>query len=57
MLKNCALIIGLASVPSGNLPTENDMIRFSEMVMLEETSVPKPQITKTNKKGGNFILW
>ena len=57
MLKNCALIIGLASVPSGNLPTENDMIRFSEMVMVEETSVPKPQITKTNKKGSNFILW
>ena len=57
MLKNCALIIGLASVPSGNLPTESDMIRFSEMVMVEETSVPKPQITKTNKKGGNFILW
>ena len=57
MLKNCALIIGLASVPSGNLPTESDMIRFSEMVMVEETSVPKPQITKTNKKGSNFILW
>ena len=57
MLIICALLIGLASVPSGNLPTENDMIRFSEMVMVEETSVPKPQITKTNKKGSNFILW
>ena len=49
MLKNCALIIGLASVPSGNLPTENDMIRFSEMVMVEETSVPKLYEIKTKK--------
>ena len=49
MLKNCALIIGLASVPNGNLPTENDMIRFSEMVVVEETSVPKPKATKTNE--------
>ena len=30
MLKNCALIIGLASVPSGNLPTDNDRICFTE---------------------------
>ena len=57
MLKICALLIGLASVPIGNLPTDNDKIRFTEMVMVEETSVPKPQITKTNKKGSNFILW
>ena len=57
MLKICALLIGLASIPSGNPPTENDTIRFTEMVMVEETSVPKPQIAKTNKKGGNFILW
>mgnify|MGYP003527856046 CR=1 FL=1 len=50
MLTICALLIGLASVPSGNLPTDNDMIRFTEMVMVEEISVPKPQITKTNER-------
>lgn len=50
MLTICALLIGLASVPSGNLPTDNDMIRFTEMVIVEEPSVPKPQITKTNER-------
>ena len=50
MLKICTILIGLASVPSGNLPTDNDRICFTEMVMVEETSVPKPQITKTNEK-------
>lgn len=50
MLKICALLIGLASVPSGNLPTENDTIRFTEMVMIEEISVPKPQKNKSNKR-------
>lgn len=49
MLIICALLIGLASIPSGNLPTENNTIRFTEMVVAEETSVPKPQITKTNR--------
>lgn len=49
MLIICALLIGLASIPSGNLPTENDTIRFTEMVMVEETSVPKPKATKTNE--------
>lgn len=49
MLIICALLIGLAAIPSGNLPTENDTIRFTEMVMVEETSMPKPQITKTNR--------
>ena len=49
MLIICALLIGLASVPSGNLPTDNDRIRFTEMVMVEETSVPKPKVIKTNK--------
>ena len=49
MLIICALLIGFASIPSGNLPTENDTIRFTEMIMTEETSVPNPQITKTNR--------
>ena len=49
MLIICTLLIGLASVPSGNLPTDNDKIRFTEMVMVEETSVPKPKATKTNE--------
>lgn len=49
MLIICALLIGLASIPSGNPPTENNTIRFTEMVVAEETSVPKPQITKTNR--------
>ena len=49
MLKTCALLIGLASVPSGNLPTDNDKIRFTEMVMVEETSVPKLYEIKTKK--------
>ena len=49
MLKICTILIGLASVPSGNLPTDNDRIRFTEMVMVEETSVPKPKATKTNQ--------
>ena len=50
MLIICALLIGLTPIPSGNFPTENDTIRFTEMIMAEETSVPKPQITKTNEK-------
>lgn len=50
MLTICALLIGLMSVPSENLPTDNDMIRFNEMVIIEETSVPKPQIIKTNER-------
>lgn len=50
MLKICALLIGLASIPSGNPPTENDTIRFTEMVMIEEISVPKPQKNKSNKR-------
>ena len=50
MLIICALLIGLASVPSGNLPTDNDRIRFTEMVMAEEISVPKPPITKIDKR-------
>lgn len=50
MLTICALLIGLISVPSENLPTDNDMIRFNEMVMVEKTFVPKPQIIKINKK-------
>ena len=50
MLKICALLIGLASIPSGNPPTENDTIRFTEMVMVEEISVPKPQKNKSNKR-------
>lgn len=49
MLKICALLIGLVPVPIGNSPTDNDRIRFTEMVMVEETSVPKPKETKTNK--------
>ena len=49
MLKICALLIGLVSVPIGNPPTDNDRIRFTEMVMVEETSVPKPKATKTNE--------
>ena len=49
MLIICALLIGLASVPSGNLPTENDAIRFTEMVMAEEISVPKLYAIKTKK--------
>ena len=49
MLIICALLIGLAAIPSGNLPTKNNTIRFTEMVVVEETSVPKPQITKTNR--------
>lgn len=49
MLKICALLVGLVSFPIGNPPTDNDKIRFTEMVMVEETSVPKPQITKTNR--------
>lgn len=50
MLKICALLIGLASIPSGNPPTENDTIRFTEMVMVEEISVPKPQKNKSKKR-------
>ena len=49
MLIICALLIGLASVPSGNLPTDNDRIRFTEMVMVEETSVPQLYEIKTKK--------
>ena len=49
MLIICALLIGLTPIPSGNLPTENDTIRFTEMIMAEETSVPKPKATKTNE--------
>ena len=50
MLIVCALLIMLASIPNENPPKENGTIRFTEMVMVEETSVPKPQITKTNGK-------
>ena len=49
MLIICALLIGLASVPSGNLPTDNDRIRFTEMDMVEEPSVPKLYEIKTKK--------
>ena len=49
MLIICALLIGLASVPSGNLPTDNDRIRFTEMVMVEETSVPKLYAANTKR--------
>lgn len=49
MLIICALLIGLTAIPSGNLPMENDTIRFTEMVMVKETYVPKPQIAKTNR--------
>ena len=50
MLIICALLIGLAAIPSGNLPTENNTIRFTEMVVVEETSVPKLPIAKSNKR-------
>ena len=49
MLKICALLIGLVSVPIGNPPTDNDKIRFTEMVMVEETSVPKLYAVKSKK--------
>ena len=50
MLKICALLIGLASIPSGNPPTETETIRFTEMVMTEEISVPKQQKNKSTAK-------
>ena len=56
MLKICALLIGLASAPIGNPPTDNDRIRFTEMVMVEETSVPKPKATKTRNKVTMFYV-
>ena len=37
------------SIPT-DTPTETNPIKFTEMIMIEETSVPKPTITATNEK-------
>lgn len=37
------------SIPT-DTPTETTQIKFTEMIMVEETSVPKPAITTTNEK-------
>lgn len=37
------------SLPT-DVPTETTPIKFTEMIMVEETSVPKPTITITNEK-------
>lgn len=38
-----------ASIPT-DTPTDTNPIKFTEMIMVEETSVPKPIITITNEK-------
>lgn len=38
-----------ASIPT-DIPTETTPIKFTEMIMTEETSMPKPTITITNEK-------
>jgi len=38
-----------ASIPT-NTPTETTPIKFTEMIMVEETSMPRPTITNTNEK-------
>ena len=38
-----------ASIPT-DIPTETTPIKFTEMIMVEETSVPKTTITATNEK-------
>ena len=37
------------SIPNGT-PTETTSIKFTEMIMVEDTYIPKPQITKTNER-------
>ena len=37
------------SIPT-DTPTETTPIKFTEMIIVEETSVPKPTITITNEK-------
>jgi hypothetical protein len=37
------------SIPT-DTPTDTNLIKFTEMIMVEETSVPKPTITITNEK-------
>lgn len=38
-----------ASIPT-DTPTETTPIKFTEMIMVEETSMPKPTFTITNEK-------
>ena len=38
-----------ASIPT-DTPTETTPIKFTEMIMVEERSMPKPTITNTNEK-------
>jgi hypothetical protein len=38
-----------ASIPT-DTPTETTPIKFTEMIMVEEASAPKPTITATNEK-------
>lgn len=37
------------SIPT-DTPTETTPIKSTEMIMVEETSIPKPTITATNEK-------
>lgn len=43
------LCLSMATIPT-DTPTETTPIKFAEMIMIEETSVPKPTITITNEK-------
>lgn len=43
------LCISMATIPT-DTPTETNPIKFTEMIMVEETSAPKPTITITNEK-------
>lgn len=43
------LCLSMATIPT-DIPTETNPIKFTEMIMIEETSVPKPTITITNEK-------